>query len=86
MVGGGPAGLECAMTLGKRGYKVMLAETRARAGRAGQPGEPPAGPRRAGRGCATIAWGRSSQLANVEVFLESELDKEQICGHRIAAM
>ena len=28
VVGGGPAGLECAMTLGKRGYRVMLAEAR----------------------------------------------------------
>lgn len=26
VVGGGPAGLECALTLGRRGYEVMLAE------------------------------------------------------------
>ena len=26
LVGAGPAGLECALTLGRRGYEVMLAE------------------------------------------------------------
>ena len=26
VVGGGPAGLECALSLGKRGYRVILAE------------------------------------------------------------
>ena len=26
MVGGGPAGLECALALGQRGYRVILAE------------------------------------------------------------
>lgn len=32
VVGGGPAGLECALTLGRRGYEVMLAEAEAELG------------------------------------------------------
>jgi dimethylamine/trimethylamine dehydrogenase len=32
IVGGGPAGLECALALGRRGYETTLAEARAKAG------------------------------------------------------
>ena len=35
IVGGGPAGLEAAMSLGRRGYRVTLAEAAAQAGRPG---------------------------------------------------
>jgi dimethylamine/trimethylamine dehydrogenase len=77
VVGGGPAGLEAARALGQRGYPVTLAEATTSLGG------------RVSRECAlpTLAeWGRVSEwrvtqlnkLPNVEIFLDSQLDAEQI--------
>ncbi len=77
IVGGGPAGLECALQLARRGYQVTLAEASAQLG---------------GRvtGEASLkglsAWSRVrdnrvyelERMANVEIFLESSLSAEDI--------
>ncbi len=77
IVGGGPAGLEAAMALGKRGYNVTLTDARRQLG---------------GRvtlesllpGMAEYArvrdWrvGQIEKLSNVEVHLQSEVDEQQI--------
>jgi dimethylamine/trimethylamine dehydrogenase len=77
VVGGGPAGLEAALSLGRRGYAVTLAETRTELG--GRVTLESALP-----GLAEWARVRDwrvaqlNQLPNVEVFLDSALDAEQI--------
>jgi dimethylamine/trimethylamine dehydrogenase len=77
VVGAGPAGLEAARALGQRGYAVTLAEARTVLGgrvtlESALPGLSE---------WARVRDWRISQidkLANVEVFLDSELDEEQI--------
>jgi dimethylamine/trimethylamine dehydrogenase len=83
VVGGGPAGLECALTLGRRGYEVMLAEAGAELG---------------GRlrfetrlpGLATwsrvLDWRRSQlqRLANVTVYRGNRLTADEILELRPA--
>ena len=77
IVGGGPAGLEAAVALGKRGYEVTLTESRRELGgrvtlESGLPG--------------LAQWARVrdwrltmiGKLSNVEYYLESELDEEQV--------
>jgi dimethylamine/trimethylamine dehydrogenase len=77
VVGGGPAGMEAAMALGKRGYEVTLAEaTRELGGRVLHEARLP----------GLAAWirvvdyrrGQLGKLANVEVALESEVTAEEI--------
>ena len=77
VVGGGPAGLESARALGQRGYAVTLAEASTHLG--GRVTRESALP--------TLAeWGRVrdwrvtqlNKLPNVEVFLDSRLDAQQI--------
>src|SRR5262249_4990489 len=77
VVGGGPAGLEAAMALGKRGYDVTLAEaTRELGGRVNHEARLP----------GLAAWirvvdYRRAQLAklpNVEVALEREVTADEI--------
>ena len=77
VVGGGPAGLECAMQLARRGYDVTLAE---------------AGPAFGGRVLkesrlpGLAAWGRVTdyrlsdlrQRGNVRMFTDSALDADQV--------
>jgi len=77
VVGGGPAGLEAARALGQRGYAVSLAErTRALGGRvsreAGLPG--------LAEWSRVKDWrvGQIEKLDNVEVYLESEIQVDQI--------
>ena len=73
IVGAGPAGLEAAQALGKRGYAVTLAEK----GR-----EPGGRVRRESRLPGLAAWsrvveyrvGQLHKLPNVEVYFDSELD------------
>ena len=88
VVGSGPAGLECAMTLGKRGYKVMLAEKeRDLGGRVNRESRLP--------GLASWArvrdyrLGQIAKLANVEIFRESDLSADDVgameCRHVILA-
>jgi dimethylamine/trimethylamine dehydrogenase len=77
VVGGGPAGLECARALGQRGYEVALAERSTTLGgrvtrEAALPG--------------LSAWarvrdyrlGQISSMANVSVYLDSDLDADHI--------
>jgi dimethylamine/trimethylamine dehydrogenase len=77
VVGAGPAGLEAAMTLGKRGYEVMLAEASAElGGRSARESRLP----------GLASWGRVrdyrvyqiGQLGNVQAFHSSRLDAQQI--------
>lgn len=77
IVGGGPAGLEAAVTLGKRGYQVTLTEARRELG--GRVAHESLLP-------GLAEWGRVrdwrltmiGKLSNVEYFLESEIDEDQI--------
>src|SRR5579871_958393 len=77
VVGGGPAGLECALTLGQRGYRVRLAEAeRELGGRVATEARLP--------GLASWARVRDyrvqqlKKLGNVELFLESRLNADEI--------
>jgi len=77
IVGAGPAGLEAALALGKRGYQVTLAEARNEAG---------GRVTRESRLPKLNEWarvrdyrlGQIQRLANVEIYLESEMNAEQI--------
>jgi len=77
VIGAGPAGLEAARALGQRGYAVTLAEARTELG--GRVARESALP-----GLSVWArvrdWraGQLAKLSNVEIFLDSELDEEQI--------
>lgn len=82
VLGAGPAGLECAMSLGKRGYRVVLADaSRELGGRLNRESKLP----------GLSSWarvkdyrlGQLAKLANVEVFPESRMDKAQVldCGY-----
>lgn len=77
IIGGGPAGLECALTLGRRGYDVTLAEAgRDLGGRIRREAAMP----------GLAAWGRVAdyreyqlrQMANVNIYLQSELGADQV--------
>jgi dimethylamine/trimethylamine dehydrogenase len=77
VVGGGPAGLEAAMALGKRGYEVTLAEaTRELGGRVLHEARLP----------GLAAWvrvvdyrrGQLAKLTNVEVAFESEVSADEV--------
>jgi dimethylamine/trimethylamine dehydrogenase len=77
VVGAGPAGLECALALGQRGYAVALAEaTREPGGRVARECRLP----------GLAAWGRVRdyrvgqlhKLPNVEVYYDSALTAEQV--------
>ncbi len=77
VVGAGPAGLECALTLGRRGYRVLLAEAgRELGGRVTLEARLP--------GLSTWArvrdWrvGRIEKMSNVEVFRESRLSAANV--------
>ena len=77
VIGAGPAGLECAMTLGKRGYEVGLAEsTTELGGRVAREAKLP----------GLSAWGRVRdyrvgqlhQLPNVSIFLDSKMSAQDL--------
>ena len=77
VVGGGPAGLEATRALGLRGYRVILAEADTKLG--GRVTRESALP-------GLAEWGRVrdyrvqqiNKLPNVEVYLDSRLDAEQV--------
>ena len=77
VVGAGPAGLECALALGQRGYEVTLAEGAKEAG-----GHIALAARLPG----LAAWGRVrdyrlgriSQMPNVRLYLESRMTAEEV--------
>ncbi len=77
IVGGGPAGLEAAVSLGRRGYRVTLAEARTQLGgrvalESGLPG--------LAEWARVRDWrlGQIARLRNVEFVLGSVVDEEQI--------
>jgi len=81
IVGGGPAGLEAAVALGKRGYDVALTEARRElGGRVALESRLP----------GLAQWGRVrdwrltmiEKLKNVDYFLESEIDEGQILEYQ----
>jgi dimethylamine/trimethylamine dehydrogenase len=77
IVGGGPSGLEAAVALGRRGYAVTMAEARHRlGGRVTLESELP-GLREWDR---VRDWrlNQISKLSNVEYFLDSFVDREQV--------
>ena len=77
IIGSGPAGLEAALALGKRGYQVTLAEARNEAG---------GRVTRESRLPNLNEWarvrdyrlGQIQRMPNVEIYLESEMNAEQI--------
>ena len=77
VIGAGPAGLEAALALGKRGYDVALAEASTVVG---------GRVTRESRLPGLSAWGRVrdyreyqiSQLPSVQTYLDSELDADQV--------
>ena len=80
VVGAGPAGLEAAMALGKRGYEVVLAEaSRELGGRVLREARLP----------GLAAWirvvdyrrGQLAKLVNVEIALESRVDADEVRGY-----
>jgi dimethylamine/trimethylamine dehydrogenase len=83
VVGAGPAGLECAMSLAKRGYDVALADASRELG--GRLNREPKLP-------GLAAWvrvrdyrlGQIGKLSNIEIFRESRMDKAAIfeAGYR----
>ena len=80
--GAGPAGLEAAMSLGRRGYDVALAEAGATSaaawrGRLGCPGWPP------GSGCVDYRAWPARKLTNVELAFDSRLTAEEIVVVRV---
>jgi len=77
IVGGGPAGLECAQALGKRGYSVTLADAGTEWGgrlrfETSLPGLS------AWRRVVDYRLGQLNRLPNVELFLESRLTAEDV--------
>jgi dimethylamine/trimethylamine dehydrogenase len=77
IVGGGPAGLEAALSLGRRGYQVTLAEALDEPGgrvllESALPG--------LGTWKRVVDYRLSQlhKLANVQLFMQSELDRDQI--------
>jgi dimethylamine/trimethylamine dehydrogenase len=82
VVGAGPAGLEAARALGKRGYQVVLAEAGTQlGGRVARERELP----------GLSAWGRVadyreyqlSQMPNVDIYLDNELGADDILAFGI---
>jgi len=88
IVGGGPAGLECALALGQRGYPVTLAEAATELG--GRVADECRLPGLAEWGrIRDYRQGQISRLTNVETYLDSHLDPAQVlefgAGHVVLA-
>lgn len=77
VVGAGPAGLEAAHQLGKRGYRVTLAEAAAQAG--GRVSRESAMPNlNAWARVRDYRLGQIAPMVNVELYLNSELSADQV--------
>ncbi len=77
VIGAGPAGLEATMSLGKRGYRVVLAEASRHAG-----GRVTRESRLPGlsewRRVIDYRLAQIQRMKNVEMYFESKLDKQQV--------
>lgn len=79
IVGAGPAGLDCALTLARRGYPVTLAErSRKAGGRVLAEAELPG--LSAWRRVLDYRLGGLAALQNAHLFLESDMDSEEVLG------
>jgi dimethylamine/trimethylamine dehydrogenase len=77
VVGGGPAGLECALTLGRQGHEVTLADAgRSFGGRLNFETALPG--LSTWRRVADYRLGRLNEMPNVSMFLESELGVDEL--------
>ncbi len=77
VVGAGPAGLECAMSLAKRGYDVALADaSRELGGRLNF--EPQLPTLSAWARVRDYRLGQIAKLSNIEIFRESPMDKQAL--------
>ena len=79
IVGAGPSGLDCALTLAKRGYEVSLAERALRAGgrilaEAELPGL------NAWRRVLDYRLGGLTQSPNAQIYLDSEISADDVLG------
>ena len=80
IIGAGPAGLEAAMSLGKRGYNVTVADAGDEAGgRVLQESRLPG--LSAWKRVIDYRLGQIEKLDNVQVFLQSELDVNQVTDY-----
>lgn len=80
VVGGGPAGLEAAMSAGRRGYEVVLIErSRRLGGRAIMEATLPG--LAAWRRVVDYRVGQMDRLKNVEYFFESEMSADEILDY-----
>ena len=82
VVGAGPSGLECALALGRRGHRVLLADrAREPGGRLNRESVLP--------GLSTYArvrdWrlGRLREMTNVEIYPESDLGPDDVLGFEV---
>ena len=82
VVGAGPSGLECALALGRRGHRVLLADrAREPGGRLNRESVLP--------GLSTYArvrdWrlGRLNDMTNVEIYPESDLGPDDVLGFEV---
>jgi dimethylamine/trimethylamine dehydrogenase len=83
VVGGGPAGLEAAQALGKRGYDVVLAEAgRELGGRILR--EAPLPGLAAYRRVVDYRTGQLAKLKNVELALQSDVTADEVLGYGFA--
>ena len=85
IVGGGPAGLECATTLARRGYTVTIADSagNSAAGCAFETGLP--GLARPGAASPTGAWGNCANGRTSIMYPGSALGVDDILGSRAPA-
>lgn len=80
VVGGGPAGLEAAMSAGRRGYEVVLAEaTRELGGRVAREARLPG----LGEWRRVVDYRKTQldRLSNVEYYFESSMNSEEILSY-----
>ncbi|HHC08364.1 MAG TPA: FAD-dependent oxidoreductase [Actinobacteria bacterium] len=80
VVGGGPAGLEAALTAGRKGHEVVLVEaTRTLGGRVGREAALPG--LAAWRRVVDYRLGRIDAMANVSWYLESTMTADEVLGY-----
>ena len=77
VIGAGPSGLEAAMSLGRRGYRVIVADAADQAGgRVVRESQLPG--LSAWKRVVDYRMGQINKMDNVEIYLQSALDKNQV--------